>query len=150
MRCVILTLLASCTSLATPLMQSNSSPLAGATMVGFVATTNSVRCRQFYEQQLGFRVVSEDPMAITFDAVGNPLRVQKLAQHTPQQFTILGWNVSNLDAVLDRLEATGVQAERFGLPMQDARGIASFPGGARLVWLKDPDGNVLSVAQMTP
>lgn len=150
MRCVILTLLASCTSLATLPMQSNSSPLAGATMVGFVGTTDAVRARHFYEQQLGFRVVSEDPQAITFDAAGQPLRLQRLKTHTPQQFTILGWNVSNLDAVLDRLEAAGVQAERFGFPMQDARGIASFPGGIRLVWLRDPDGNVLSVAQMTP
>jgi len=124
------------------------SPLAGATMVGFVATANGERCRRFYEQQLGFRVVSEDDLAITLDAAGQPIRIQKLRQHTPQQFTVLGWNVRDLDAVLDRLERAGVRPEQFGLPMQDPRGVASFPDSTRLVWLKDPDGNILSVAQM--
>lgn len=124
------------------------SPLAGAIMVGFAATADGARCRRFYEQQLGFRVVSEDALAITLDAAGQPLRIQKLGKHTPQQFTVLGWNVQELDPVVDRLERAGVHPEQFGLPMQDQRGIASFGDGTRLVWLKDPDGNILSVAQM--
>lgn len=127
---------------------ASPSPLAGATMVGFVATTNSDSCRRFYEQQLGFRVVSEDSQAITLDAADQPMRIQKLRQHTPQQFTVLGWNVADLDAVLDRLERVGIRAEQFGFPIQDQRGVASFPDSTRLVWLKDPDGNILSVAQM--
>jgi predicted enzyme related to lactoylglutathione lyase len=30
---------------------------------------------------------------------------------------------------------------------QDERGIWNAPGGARVAWFNDPDGNVLSVSQ---
>jgi catechol 2,3-dioxygenase-like lactoylglutathione lyase family enzyme len=149
MRSLAVLLLTACT--AAPPMSTNSaptSPLAGATMVGFVATTDAARCRRFYEGQLGFRVVHQDDLATTFDAVGQPLRVQRLATHTPQRFTVLGWNVADLDAVLARLEGAGIRVKAYGLPMQDARGVASFGDGTRLVWLEDPDGNILSIAQM--
>ncbi|HEX5052873.1 MAG TPA: VOC family protein [Planctomycetota bacterium] len=128
--------------------RSSPSPLAGATMVGFLVTTDTNRCRAFYVDKLGFRVVSEDDLALTLDAVGNPIRIQKFKKHTPQQFTVLGWNVANLDAVLDELERAGVRGKQYGFPFQDGRGVASFPGGARVLWLEDPDGNIVSVAQM--
>ncbi len=61
---------------------------------------------------------------------------------------VLGWNVNDLDTVLDRLARAGVNGKHHGFPFQDARGVASFPGGARVCWLEDPDGNIVSVAQM--
>lgn len=127
---------------------NSTSPLAGAELVGFLATTDLVRCRAFFVDQLGFRVLAEDPMALTLDAVGRTIRIQKLREHRPQQFTVLGWNVADLDAVVTKLVAAGVRPQHYGFSVQDARGIATFEGGTRLVWLHDPDGNVLSIAQM--
>lgn len=123
-------------------------PLQSARMVGFAATTDAARCRAFYEQKLGFRVTTDDGWALVLDANGQMIRIQKLKSHTPQPFTILGWNVDDLDATITRLEAADVRCELFpGVP-QNERGIMDFPDGTRLAWLKDPDGNILSVAQM--
>jgi predicted enzyme related to lactoylglutathione lyase len=33
------------------------------------------------------------------------------------------------------------------LPTQDAEGIWTAPGGAKIAWFKDPDGNILSLTQ---
>jgi predicted enzyme related to lactoylglutathione lyase len=123
-------------------------PLQGASLCGFSATTDGARCRAFYEGKLGLRVVSDDSMALMFDLNGSMIRIQKLLKHAPQPFTILGWNVPDIEATVTALEEAGVRCEHYGFPMQDLRGIATFPGGARVAWLKDPDGNILSVAQL--
>jgi hypothetical protein len=67
----------------------------------------------------------------------------------PQPFTILGWQVPDIVATVQRLAAAGVTFERYGEFMQqDELGIWNAPGGgARVAWFKDPDGNTLSVSQ---
>ncbi len=125
-----------------------SAPLQGARLVGFAATTDPARCRAFYEGRLGLRVTGDDALALVLDANGSMIRIQKLRQHTPQRFTVLGWNVDDLAATVARLEAAGVACKRVeGVP-QDEHGVVDFPDGTRLLWIDDPDGNVLSVAQM--
>jgi catechol 2,3-dioxygenase-like lactoylglutathione lyase family enzyme len=126
----------------------SQSPLQSAVLCGFAATTDGSASRAFYEKKLGFRVVSDDPMALVLDACGQPIRIQKLRQHTPQTFTILGWNVRDIAATVQALEAAGVEFMRIEGFRQDPHGIMDFPGGARVAWFKDPDGNTLSVAQL--
>jgi catechol 2,3-dioxygenase-like lactoylglutathione lyase family enzyme len=117
--------------------------------VGFLVTTDAARARDFFAGKLGFRVTGEDSWALVLDADGRMLRIQKATgAYQPRAGTVLGWNVPDLDAALERLARAGIEVERFpGMP-QDERGIMAFPDGTRLVWFKDPDGNVLSVAQM--
>ena len=116
-------------------------------MCGFAATTDGARCRDFYERKLGFTVVGDDAMALVLDACGQPIRIQKLRQHTPQSFTILGWNVSDMAATVRALEASGVEMLRIEGWQQDPHGVMDFPDGTRVAWFKDPDGNILSLAQ---
>jgi catechol 2,3-dioxygenase-like lactoylglutathione lyase family enzyme len=116
--------------------------------VGFLVTTDVARCRAFFVDRLGFVEVGEDPYALVLDADGQRIRVQKAKQHEPRPYTVLGWRVDDVEATLTRLAAVDVACEQFGFPGQDARGIMSFPDGARVAWFKDPDGNTLSVAQM--
>jgi hypothetical protein len=60
---------------------------------------------------------------------------------------VLGWEVSDLEATVKDLVMVGVVFERFPGVEQDEFGIWSAPGGARVAWFKDPDGNILSVTQ---
>jgi catechol 2,3-dioxygenase-like lactoylglutathione lyase family enzyme len=52
-----------------------------------------------------------------------------------------------IENAVSELGKKGVRFESYGLPGQDERGIWTAPGGARVVWFRDPDGNVLSVSQ---
>jgi catechol 2,3-dioxygenase-like lactoylglutathione lyase family enzyme len=121
--------------------------LDSAKLVAFGATSRAAEASRFYRDALGLRLRSEDDYALVFDANGVELRLQKVATVKPQPFTMLGWQVPDLDALLDTLGRRGVRCERFPGMGQDARGVWRAPSGARVAWFKDPDGNILSAAQ---
>jgi hypothetical protein len=59
----------------------------------------------------------------------------------------LGWQVRDLPAVIASLTTRGVRFEWFPGVAQDAQGIWRAPSGAQVAWFRDPDGNVLSIAE---
>jgi catechol 2,3-dioxygenase-like lactoylglutathione lyase family enzyme len=118
-----------------------------AKIVAFIPTRDSDQARPFYENVLGLPVVSEDGFATVFDCHGIMLRVVKAPPFTPQPFTVLGWEVERIEDEIKALQARGVKFERFpGMP-QDELGMWSAPGGSKVAWFKDPDGNILSLSQ---
>jgi catechol 2,3-dioxygenase-like lactoylglutathione lyase family enzyme len=120
--------------------------LGSIDIVAFVPTKDTEEARAFYEGVLGLRFVKDDGFALVMDANGIMVRVAK-AQFTPAPFTILGWQVPEIEKMVAGLQSKGVQFERFGFFEQDALGIWTAPGGDKVAWFKDPDGNILSVSQ---
>jgi catechol 2,3-dioxygenase-like lactoylglutathione lyase family enzyme len=120
--------------------------LGSTNIIGFVPTKDSAKARVFYAGTLGLRFVKDDGFALVFDANGIMLRITK-AQFTPAPFTILGWQVKEIEKVVEGLQSRGVVFERFGFFEQDKLGIWTAPTGDKVAWFKDPDGNVLSVSQ---
>lgn len=127
--------------------------MSGATILGsiniiaFVPTADTTRARAFYEGVLGLRFVKDDGFALVFDANGIMIRIAKAPQFKPAQFTILGWQVTDIEKIVSDLDKEGVQFERFGFFEQDKLGIWTAPTGDKVAWFKDPDGNILSVSQ---
>lgn len=119
--------------------------LAAARLTAFAATTQPDRARAFYRETLGLRLISEDDFALLFDANGTDLRIQKVRELQPAGYTALGWQVPDVRATVIGLRDLGVMFERYPYFEQDADGIWDAPGGARVAWFKDPDGNLLSV-----
>lgn len=128
---------------------TQDSILGGSRLVAFAATTDPVKARAFYEAVLGLRLLADEkPFALVFDAHGTMLRVTTVHQHHPDPFTVLGWQVVAIESTVERLTAAGVEFLRYpGLNDGDPHGIWTAPGGARIAWFHDPDGNVLSVTQ---
>ena len=121
--------------------------LGSTNIVAFVPTRDAGKARAFYEGVLGLRFVKDDGFAMVLDANGIMIRVAKVPQFTPAQFTILGWQVSEIENVVRGLQKKGVQFEIFGFFKQDELGIWTAPTGDKVAWFKDPDGNILSVSQ---
>lgn len=122
--------------------------LAGQPPVAFVGIGDAARARAFYEGTLGLRLLSDElPFALVFDLAGVMLRVTPVGEHVAARHTVLGWQVADIEAAVSGLSEAGVVFEQFGFPGQDARGIWSAPGGAKVAWFRDPDGNVLSLSQ---
>jgi catechol 2,3-dioxygenase-like lactoylglutathione lyase family enzyme len=121
--------------------------LRDAKLVAFAATTDGARAAEFYGNVLGLPVRSDDDFAIAFDAAGTEFRLQKVERFSPQPFTALGWQVADVTEVLRALTARGIVPERYPWLNQDSAGVWAAPSGARVAWFKDPDGNLLSVAQ---
>jgi catechol 2,3-dioxygenase-like lactoylglutathione lyase family enzyme len=122
--------------------------LGSTKIVAFVPTRDAGKARAFYEGVLGLRFVSDDGFALVFDANGIMVRVATVPpQFTPAQFTILGWQVTEIEKVVTGLQGKGVAFEKYGFLKQDELGIWTAPTGDKVAWFKDPDGNVLSVSQ---
>jgi catechol 2,3-dioxygenase-like lactoylglutathione lyase family enzyme len=121
--------------------------LGTTNIVAFVPTRDAEKARAFYEGVLGLRFVKDDGFAMVLDANGIMIRVVKLKELVPVQFTILGWQVSDIEDVVRSLQKKGVHFEIFGFFKQDELGIWTAPTGDKVAWFKDPDGNVLSVSQ---
>jgi catechol 2,3-dioxygenase-like lactoylglutathione lyase family enzyme len=134
--------------MSTPSFGPSGKPLASEKIVAFAATTNQERAKEFYGGVLGLALVSQDGFALVFDANGVKLRVSMVREVAQAQYTVLGWEVSDIVAKVKQLENAGVKFERYSFPGQDEMGIWTAPGGvARVAWFKDPDGNVLSLSQ---
>lgn len=118
-----------------------------AVLVAFIATTDARRAKAFYGDTLGLLLRDESDFALVFDASGTELRIQKVGEFTPHGFTALGWQVPSIDATVAHLAQRGIATERYPWMTQDDCGIWSAPGGARIAWFKDPDGNLVSVAE---
>ena len=121
--------------------------LADFKLMAFLATTDAARARAFYEGVLGLRFVSEDDFAVVYDAKGIELRLQKVRELKPQPYTALGWSVDGIGKIVRDIAARGGKFERFPQLGQDAAGIWTSPSGARIAWLRDPDGNLLSLTE---
>jgi len=116
-------------------------------IIAFVPTRDSEKARAFYEGVLGLRFVKDDGFALVLDANGIMVRVAKTPEFKPAPFTILGWQVSDIEKVVQSLKKKGVHFEIFGFFKQDELGIWTAPTGDKVAWFKDPDGNILSVSE---
>jgi catechol 2,3-dioxygenase-like lactoylglutathione lyase family enzyme len=121
--------------------------LRHARLVAFAATTDAPRAAAFYTTVLGLTLRYEDEFAISLDSAGVEVRLQKVERFDPQPFTTLGWQVVAITEVVERLLQHGVAPERYPWLDQDGMGVWHAPSGARVVWFRDPDGNLLSVAE---
>jgi len=101
--------------------------------------------RRFYGETLGLNV-TDGPMGIlTLELAGDrPTMIYPKPDFTPASYTILNFQVEDVDAAVDELSARGVEMERYEGFDQDEKGIARDEGPT-IAWFKDPAGNILSV-----
>jgi catechol 2,3-dioxygenase-like lactoylglutathione lyase family enzyme len=111
-----------------------------------ICTRDRTRATAFYRDTLGLALAYEDNFAAVFNIGGVTLRVSIVAGFTPHEHTILGFHVPDVPATVKALREKGVTFNLYPRFAQDELGIWTAPGGTvRVAWLKDPDGNVLSV-----
>jgi catechol 2,3-dioxygenase-like lactoylglutathione lyase family enzyme len=121
--------------------------LESSDVVAFVAATDLSRARVFYEQTLGLPVTGQNDFACVFDANGTMLRVTAVPEVALPGYTVLGWRVADIAAAVRDLAARGVVFKRYAGMDQDEDGVWTTPGGEKVAWFADPDGNTLSLTQ---
>jgi catechol 2,3-dioxygenase-like lactoylglutathione lyase family enzyme len=121
--------------------------LESSEVIAFAGSADLGRARAFYERVLGLPVIEQNDFACVFDANGTMLRVTAVGEVARAGYTVLGWRVGDIAAMVRGLAARGVQFLRYDGLDQDEDGIWTTPGGDKVAWFADPDGNVLSVTQ---
>ncbi len=119
--------------------------LSSGKMVGFLFTTDYARAKAFFVSKLGFEFLSQDQFALAMRCGENMVRVVKIPNFTPAQATVLGWETSDIDGASAWLKEKGVAPEKY--PWMGGAEIWTAPTGDKILWFKDPDGNVLSISQ---
>ncbi|MEA2243662.1 MAG: hypothetical protein QOD24_3218 [Solirubrobacteraceae bacterium] len=120
---------------------------AGPQLVAFVPSSHLGRSHAFYDGVLGLTRTEASAQANEYDAHGTPLRVTLVGAARPSAFTVLGWRVAELEPAMAELAERGVQFRRYESMRQDEAGIWTAPGGSRIAWFEDPDGNIISLQQ---
>jgi len=120
--------------------------LAHSPLIAFIPTKDAARARRFYET-LGLRFISDDSFAIVMDANGTMVRVVRVDDFTPFPFTILGWQVDDIHKTVAKMTSEAVKFSRYSFLEQSPDGVWTAPGGAKVAWFTDPDGNTLSISQ---
>ena len=121
--------------------------LESSPVVAFAAAADLDRARAFYEQALGLPVVEQNDFACVIDANGTMLRITAVPEVSRPGYTVLGWRVTDISATVRGLAARGVVFERYDSMDQDDDGVWTTPGGDKVAWFADPDGNMLSLTQ---
>jgi catechol 2,3-dioxygenase-like lactoylglutathione lyase family enzyme len=121
--------------------------LAGASFVGFLGTARPAEARAFYEGTLGLEVLEQTDASIVLDAGATRLRLSVVGELVPMGFTVAGWEVADITQAVGELCERGVAFRRYEGMDQDELGIWTAPGGGRVAWFCDPDGNTLSLTE---
>jgi predicted enzyme related to lactoylglutathione lyase len=105
------------------------------------------KARKFYGETLGVDaevVDDENGLMVLHLAGGRDTFVYRKPDFEPATYTILNFEVEDVDKAVDGLAARGVDFERYEGIEQDEKGIAHGMG-PDIAWFKDPAGNILSV-----
>ena len=105
------------------------------------------KAREFYGETLGVRtdVLDEENGLMVLHLAGDrDTLVYVKPDFTPATYTILNFQVDDIEAAVDELTSRGVRFERYDGFDQDERGIARGLG-PDIAWFTDPAGNILSV-----
>jgi catechol 2,3-dioxygenase-like lactoylglutathione lyase family enzyme len=103
------------------------------------------QAKQFYGDTLGIKVTEENGLlTLHLNDGERPTLIYPKPDHTPAGFTILNFQVEDVEQAVDALTERGVEMEKYDGFGQDEKGIMRGQG-PDIAWFKDPAGNVLSV-----
>jgi catechol 2,3-dioxygenase-like lactoylglutathione lyase family enzyme len=105
---------------------------------------NIPKAKAFYSNTLGLEVTEEYGMLRLHLATGAEILVYPKEDHVPATYTILNFQVNDIEKSTEELIARGVAFEHY--PGTDEKGIQRGEGPL-IAWFKDPAGNILSVLQ---
>ena len=119
--------------------------LSDSTAFSGFAVDDLDAARTFYGETLGLELADEGPgFVLALNDGARPTFVYPRPGHVPAEYTILNFDVDDVEAAVDALTARGVVFERYEGAQQDEKGI-SHGLGPDIAWFKDPAGNILSI-----
>jgi catechol 2,3-dioxygenase-like lactoylglutathione lyase family enzyme len=111
-----------------------------------VAVRDMAEARRFYAEILGLHTSEEYGLMWLHHANGRDTLVYEQPSAQPASYTVLNFEVEDIDATVDGLRERGLEFIRYEGVEQDERGVFREEG-PYIAWFRDPSGNLLSVLQ---
>jgi catechol 2,3-dioxygenase-like lactoylglutathione lyase family enzyme len=114
------------------------------------------RARAFYSEKLGLEPVEERPGGLLYRCGAGEFALFESAGKPSGEHTQMGFEVEDLDSVVEELLDRGVVFEEYDFPgLRTEDGIAGVEGnypskggkGERAAWFRDSEGNLLGIGQ---
>ena len=123
--------------------------LSDGVVEAVIAVSDMDKAKEFYEGKLGLSGGTEEgDGGVTYTCGdGSKIHVYPSPDNAGKSgATLAGGVVSDVDATVDELAGNGVSFEQYDEPLKtNEKGIAEM-GEIRSAWFKDPDGNIMAVA----
>lgn len=112
-----------------------------------VAVSDIARARKFYEETLELECIDASDGVIAFRTGATKLVVYRSEFAGTNKANAVVWGVGeDIETIVARLRDKGVVFEQYdGMDYRDG---IHFGGDFRMVWFKDPDGNILHLNNM--
>jgi catechol 2,3-dioxygenase-like lactoylglutathione lyase family enzyme len=113
-----------------------------------LAVRNIAAARKFYGDTLGLKeVANEGDEFVVYESGNTTFHVYRSDFAGTNKATAMSWSVGDeLDDVVRNLRKRGVEFEHYEMPGMTLEGDVHRSGDMKVAWFKDPDGNILSLA----
>jgi catechol 2,3-dioxygenase-like lactoylglutathione lyase family enzyme len=113
-----------------------------------LAVKNLAVAKKFYEDTLGLtKVGSEGDELIVYRSGKTTLNVYKSKEAGTNKATAVTWAVGDrVEETVRTLKAKGIKFEHYDMPGMTRQGDVHIGGDMKVAWFKDPDGNILNIA----
>jgi catechol 2,3-dioxygenase-like lactoylglutathione lyase family enzyme len=124
--------------------------LSSYKVAAVAAVSDMQGAKEFYEGKLGLAIdEAHQPPGVRRYACAGDTRLD--IYESPDNAgtstaTLVGWDVDDVEKVVDELTSRGVAFEQYDDPVKtDEKGIFT-DGEVKAAWFKDPDGNIHAIA----
>jgi catechol 2,3-dioxygenase-like lactoylglutathione lyase family enzyme len=115
------------------------------------ATDDIDKAREFYAGTLDLEVSEPFPGGLMLNLPGGrETLIYHKPDFTPATYTMLNFEVPDIEAAVDELNSRGIEMERYEGFDQDEKGITRMPDAPVGAWFTDPAGNILCVHEPMP
>jgi catechol 2,3-dioxygenase-like lactoylglutathione lyase family enzyme len=113
-----------------------------------IAVKNLERAREFYKDTLGLtQIGSEGQEVIIFKSGNTLINVYKSQFAGTNKATAVTWVVDqDVEGFVQQLKAKGIAFEHYDMPGVTRNGDVHVADDMKVAWFKDPDGNILNIA----
>ena len=114
--------------------------------IATIAVKDLKTASRFYEGTLGLKPEpARERGVVSYTSGHSKVLVYESQYAGTNKATSATWVVPNVDSEVQALKAKGVVFEHYDLPGTKREGDVHVAGNVRVAWLKDPDGNILSL-----
>lgn len=113
-----------------------------------IAVKNLEIAKKFYEDTLGLtQVAAEGQEVIVLKSGNSTVNVYRSQYAGTNKSTTMTWVVGeDIESVVQQLTAKDITFEHYDMPGVTREGDVHIAGDMKVVWFKDPDGNILNIA----
>ena len=129
--------------------------LGGCRVGAAIPVSDMARAREFYETRLGLTPATdhEPENNVTYLCGGGTVVHVFTTPHAgTSRATVAGWEVDDIERIVDELTADGVVFEQYDGAVNGIMDIeGNYPSkgrGERAAWFRDSEGNMLGIAEV--